>query len=188
MNPDSRTESAATGPPNKAAPKRSGLRFVVVFLGLLGAFYLFSQLGVFVKVIAPGSIRLSALASAPVIRLLGDAVDVRGTMLVSPKGQVEVHYGCDALEPLVYFSAAVIAFPASWRRRLLGIAAGIPVLFVLNIARIVSLYFIATRSPDWFETAHLVIWQPLFIAATLALWFAWVMLLPRSRTLAARPR
>ena len=151
------------------------------------AYYVFSQLGVFLKVIAPGSIRLSAVVSAPFIRALGDDVTVRGTMLSSPEGQVEVHYGCDALEPIVYFSAAIVAFPASWRRRLIGLALGVPMLFVLNISRIVSLYFVQTRRPDWFEAAHLDIWQPLFIVATLGLWFTWVMLLPKPRAPETKP-
>lgn len=177
---------ADTHPRSGRSPRMLGRReigFITVFLGTIGAFYVLSQLGVFVNVIAPGSMRLSALSAAPAIRVLGDAVDVEGTNLVSTHGQVDVHYGCDALEPIVYLVAAIVAFPARWRHRWVGIGAGIAALFVLNIARIVSLYFIATRRPDWFDAAHRVVWQPLFIVATLGLWFAWVMLLPTSRAI-----
>lgn len=163
-----------------ARSRRAGLRFVAVFIGIVLAFYIFSQLGVFTKVVAPASMRFSAVTSEPVIRLVDGDVVRRDTVLSSSRGQVDVHFGCDALEPIVYFGAAVMAFPAAWKRRLIGLALGIPALFVLNIARIVSLYFVATRRPDWFDAAHRDIWQPLFIAATLGLWFTWVMLLPRA--------
>lgn len=152
-----------------------------MFLGLIGVFYVFSQLGVFERVIAPASLRLSAAASAPIIRIFGDDVRVNGSTLSSSRGEVEVAYGCDALEPMVYFAAAVLAFPAPWRKRLPALAAGLPLLFALNIVRVVSLYLIATRRPTWFEFAHRDLWQPIFIVATLLLWFAWIMLLPRAR-------
>ncbi|MBL8746809.1 MAG: archaeosortase/exosortase family protein [Phycisphaerae bacterium] len=185
MKPPSAQREAAREAPTVAASRRRGAWFIAVFLGVIGAFYVFSQFGVFQSVIAPGSMRLSALSAAPFIRLLGDPVDVNGTMLVSPRGRVEVQYGCDALEPIVYFIAAVLAFPATWRGRLFGIAVGVPALFALNIVRIASLYFIATRRADWFDVAHRDLWQPIFIAATLALWMAWAMLHSGAR--AARP-
>lgn len=171
---------AAAVPPPRAGSRRASVLFVVGFVGIVLAFYIFSQLGVFERVIAPASLRTSAAASEPFIRFVDGDLVRRGTVLASSKGQVDVHYGCDALEPIVYFAAAVIAFPAPWRRRVLGLVLGIPVIFLLNIARIVSLYFVATRRPDWFEAAHLDVWQPLFIAATLAVWFTWVMLLPKA--------
>lgn len=181
-NNERRTADREEARPGGAVPRRAGLRFVVVFIAIVLAFYIFSQLGVFAKVIAPASMRLSARASEPVIRLVDGDITRRDTVLASSKGQVDVHFGCDALEPIVYFAAAVIAFPSPWMRRLIALAIGIPALFLLNIARIVSLYFVATRRPDWFDAAHHDIWQPLFIAATLALWFTWVMLLPNART------
>jgi exosortase/archaeosortase family protein len=182
-----RTADRDGAKPGGVSQRRAGARFIGVFVGIVLAFYIFSQLGVFTKVVAPASMRFSAVTSEPVIRLVDGDVVRRDTVLSSSRGQVDVHFGCDALEPIVYFAAAVIAFPAAWGRRFIALALGIPALFVLNIARIVSLYFVSTRHPDWFDAAHRDIWQPLFIAATLGLWFAWVMLLPRPRAPRASP-
>jgi exosortase/archaeosortase family protein len=161
--------------------RRPGVWFLPIFLGILAGFYVFGQLGVFSRVVAPASLRASALAAAPIIRLLGDPVTVEGVRLSSARGAVDVALGCDALEPIVYFVAAVVAFPAPWRRRVLGVVLGIPALFLLNAARIAGLYLVLTRRPAWFETAHIDVSQPLFILVTFGTWFAWVMLLSNNR-------
>lgn len=161
----------------RSGSRRPGVWFVVIFLGILGGFYVFSQLRVFDEVIAPASLRVSAVASGPILNLLGEQAVVTGTRLASARGHVDVSFGCDALEPIVYFAAAVLAFPARWRRRLVGLVIGVPALFALNILRIVTLYYVATRAPGWFDAAHVDVGQPIFIVLTLGLWFAWVMLL-----------
>ena len=85
-----------------------------------------------------------------------------------------IRRGCDALEPSWLFSAAVLAFPATWRRRLFGILVGVSLILTLNLVRIVSLYFFGVHTPAFFEIIHLEVWPVLFIIAALCTWLTWV--------------
>jgi exosortase/archaeosortase family protein len=46
---------------------------------------------------------------------------------------------CGAIEIMVIFLAAVIAFPALWRKRLWGILLGTPIMYCVNIFRLTVL-------------------------------------------------
>jgi len=65
------------------------------------------------------------------------------------------------------FVAAVLAWPAPWRRRLAAAASGVALLFVVNVIRISSLYFVGLHLPSAFETIHLELWPIVMIAIAL---------------------
>jgi exosortase/archaeosortase family protein len=67
----------------------------------------------------------------------------------------------------------VLAFPARWRQRAAALAIGIPLLVVLNIVRVVSLFEIGVHAPVTFASAHVEMWQSVFIIATMFLWAMW---------------
>jgi len=48
------------------------------------------------------------------------------------------------------------------------------ILFVLNLVRTVSLYYIGAHIPVFFDTAHFVVWQAAMILAVVILWLVWV--------------
>jgi len=52
------------------------------------------------------------------------------------------------------FLASVLAYPATWKEKLLGLAVGQPVLVVLNVVRVVSLFIIGVYAPTIFRAAH----------------------------------
>src|SRR4029077_47102 len=81
--------------------------------------------------------------------------------------------GCTGLSLVLIYVAAVLAFPATSRQRLSGLRVGVPVLFGLNLFRLVFLGWVGARNRSLFETLHLVWFQLFFIAAVGAMWFAW---------------
>ena len=101
-------------------------------------------------------------------RVLNDVV------ISSPKFAIAIRRGCDAVEPTWLLCAAVVSFHASWRHKLLGMAAGIVFLQLLNLARIVSLYCIGIYFPAFFNSAHIEIWPTAFIAAAIFLFVGWI--------------
>lgn len=80
---------------------------------------------------------------------------------------------CTALDVIIIFGAAVLAYPASIGARLRGLLLGVAALFALNIARIVSLILIGIHYPDWLEDTHLWVWQPAMAIAAIGLWMLW---------------
>ena len=105
---------------------------------------------------------------------LGQTTHVTDITIRSARFAITVRRGCDAIEPSWFFCAALLAFPAPWRRKALGILVGAALLQALNLLRIVSLYFIGLHYPRLFNTAHVEIWPALFIIVAIALWVGWI--------------
>jgi exosortase H (IPTLxxWG-CTERM-specific) len=87
---------------------------------------------------------------------------------------VSIEAGCNGLEAMILLAVAMLAFPAPWGRRLVGIALGGIAIQALNIVRIVSLFYLSRWSAAWFEWAHLYLWQPLIMVDVLIVWLVWL--------------
>ena len=93
-------------------------------------------------------------------------------------GFEEAHFGVEATIVLV---AAILAFPASWKHRLIGLGAGIVAVQGLNVIRVISLFYLGQWNLDVFEWAHLYVWQALIMLDVLIVWLVWVRTLPDDR-------
>jgi exosortase H (IPTLxxWG-CTERM-specific) len=81
---------------------------------------------------------------------------------------------------MIVLLAAILAYPAPWKHRLAGLAGGVLAVQLLNIVRIVSLFYIGQWSLPVFEWAHLYAWQALIMLDALIVWLLWLRLLPRN--------
>jgi exosortase H (IPTLxxWG-CTERM-specific) len=109
-----------------------------------------------------------------VLVLFGQNSHVDGSTIFGPMATLSVFRGCDALDPILVLCAGVVAYPASWRNKMLGLLLGVPALFVMNVVRILSLYIIRLKAPTFFEPMHLQIWPVVFVIMAGVLWLAWV--------------
>ena len=82
---------------------------------------------------------------------------------------------CTALFAKGLFCAAAIAYPCTWRARLIGCVVGIVGVGALNVLRISGLVLIAQWVPGFFHFAHLVLMQWFLISCVAPLWLAWAM-------------
>ncbi len=83
---------------------------------------------------------------------------------------------CGAIEIMAIFLAAVLAFPTLWRKRLIGLVAGLPIMYGVNVFRLTVLALIGAvdKSRVWFNFAHEYIWQAIYIIFVVAVWLLWV--------------
>jgi exosortase H (IPTLxxWG-CTERM-specific) len=169
----------AAGPPatdEETAPakrRRPELRFLAVFLLVLAAsFTLLSWRPVNDHLVEPftGGV---ARASGVALRLIGEEVVRSGTVLRSPRFAVNIRNGCNGVEAMLIFLSAVLAFPAPWKSRLLGLALGILAIQVVNLIRVVSLFLTGVYFPKIFDSSHTVIWQTIVILFGVLLWIFW---------------
>ena len=91
---------------------------------------------------------------------------------------VSIEAGCNGVEATIVLLAAMLAFPAPWRSKLIGLAAGIVAVQGLNIVRVISLFYLGQWDRDVFEWAHLYVWQALIMLDVLIVWLVWVRTLP----------
>ena len=119
-------------------------------------------------------LKASAWAVSHLLNLFGQGSHVDGTSIESATCSIVVRRGCDALEPAWFHCAAVLAFPAPFRRKLPGMLIGVTVIMIFNLVRIGSLFLFRRYYPSLFSAAHLEVWPILFLFLALALWVGWI--------------
>lgn len=114
------------------------------------------------------------LARIPVVRS-GDALYVAHV-------SVDIVSDCSPHMAYLIYAAVVLAFPAAWRARIFGLLAGAIVIHVFNTLRILALIAILALKREWFDFAHVYLWQTgtvVVVFATFAMWLRYAA--PRSR-------
>jgi archaeosortase B (VPXXXP-CTERM-specific) len=89
---------------------------------------------------------------------------------------VEIIDECTGLFEMLIYIAAVAAFSTSIRKRLLGMAIGIPAIFLFNLARIIFLLLAGAYSKSLFDFMHLYFWQATLIIMISSVWIGWLYL------------
>jgi len=153
--------------------QRPDARFLVIFLAILGvAFTTIALNKVNDAVVIPYTGFVARLSGA-VLGLLGEDITVAGCDVSSSRFAVTIYNGCNGLITSLIFVSGVLAFPASWRAKAVGVVAGLLAIQGINLVRIVSLYYIGVFLPDYFDESHILIWQSLVILAGVGLWIVW---------------
>ncbi|MFA7342788.1 MAG: hypothetical protein WC003_00660 [Terrimicrobiaceae bacterium] len=65
----------------------------------------------------------NAWISHALLNLFGFGTVLNQTQISSADFSIVVRRGCDAVEPAALFASAVLAFPAPWEKKTLGIVA-----------------------------------------------------------------
>ena len=136
--------------------------------------------------VTPWTHALAAI-SADIVKLFDPQVLADGKVLQSLRNgfAVSIEAGCNGVEATIVLVAAMLAFPATWRRKLAGLAIGIVAVQGLNVVRVISLFYLGQWSQDAFEFAHQYVWQALIMLDVLIIWLLWVRTLGRATTLPA---
>jgi exosortase H (IPTLxxWG-CTERM-specific) len=153
------------------APRQT--RFLVVFAVLLIAFYAVITIdAVDKRVVLPFTAALARLSGAA-LNLIGEKVQVNGTVIAGLRFAVDIRGGCNGLEAVVFVCAAMLAFHAPWQKRVIGSLAAAVILEALNVIRIDSLYLLGVYHRNIFEMFHLAVWQTLMFGAAVFLFLIW---------------
>ena len=118
---------------------------------------------------------LSGIASlcGTLLRVLGFPVAVNANVILSDRLNLEVVEGCDAIYPALLLTAAIVALPIRFLRKIPGILGGSLLLYAVNIIRVLSMYLVGVYFPSMFTAIHLYAWQGLFILLTLGGYLIW---------------
>lgn len=153
--------------------KRKQIGFLLRFAVLLLTFYLVVALQtVDTHVVAPFTRAITAV-SGSALNLIGEEVQRSGTTLRGDRFAVDLRNGCNGLEAMVFVAAAILAYPASWKHRGIGMLAGVTLIQLVNLVRVTSLYLLGRYRPDLFEMFHLTIWQSVIFALSIFFFVAW---------------
>jgi exosortase H (IPTLxxWG-CTERM-specific) len=168
-----RKADTSEGAADESASGRRRASFALKFLGLVVVSYIIIGLPAVDRAfVAPFTASLGRM-SAGLMRMGGQDVTAVGTSLREGRFAVEIRNGCNALEACIILISAIVAFPAPWKRRLIGAFAGLAVIQGINLIRIISLFVIARDHPRFFEMAHVYVWQTAMFLIAIALFMYW---------------
>lgn len=159
------------------------LRFALMFpllIVLLFAAYLLQPVDQYL--VTPFTSALASISSWLIDLFDDDAIAMGKVIQSASTGfAVSIERGCNGLEAVIILFAALFAFPAPLKHRLVGFAIGFVAIQGLNLVRIISLFYIGQWSQVWFDWFHHYLWQALIILDALVVWLIWLRYLPRPR-------
>lgn len=122
-----------------------------------------------------GFSRLLVNISHRTIVWCGGHASVEGAVLRTPKGEfaVEMKDGCNGATVTILLGSAMLAFPAGWKKKALGLLCGGLIIQSLNIVRFVSLFYLGQYSVFWFDFAHSYLWESLLVLDTMVVFWIW---------------
>ena len=152
------------------------LRFVLIFLAVLVALFTLELTHPVQNALVLPWTGYLARVSAVLLGLFDSTVMAYGKVLQNATtGQgVSIEAGCNGIEACLILFAAVLAYPASWLMRLVGVVLGFVAIQAVNILRLISLFYLVSYSRPLFEFAHLYLWQALIMLDVLVVWLLWV--------------
>ncbi len=116
----------------------------------------------------------TAFLTASILNLLGIGAHLSSRVISMDNLSIEVIAECTGLFEILIFLAAMIAYPANYKKKLLGALYGFPLLYGINIVRMVFISAIANYYPKSFEFLHLYFWQITMILIILSVWVWWI--------------
>jgi len=131
--------------------------------------------------VVPWTSALASISTWIVTLFDGNVVAAGKVMRSNTNGfAVSIEAGCNGVEATLVLLAAMLAFPAPWKHKVVGLVVGILAVQLLNILRVISLFYLGQWNYDVFEWAHLYVWQALIMLDVLVVWLIWVRRVPRS--------
>ncbi len=153
-------------------------RFLLFFIGALAA-------GIFVLTLPPVKHVVSepwgtvlAAATHWLVSLWDGEISQTGNVLRDARTgfAVSVDAECNGVDAVVVLWAAIIAFPATYLRRALGLLLGLVLIQSLNLIRIMSLLYLGSWNQAVFTWVHHNLWQGLMILGVMLTFMLWLWL------------
>ena len=150
------------------------IRFLVIF----GAVYLLFHTTYF---LVPDAFLRDLVYHYGIVAISSDLINLCTPMeatsaiankLISSKASLEIVRGCDGAGATFLLMAAILAFSAPWKQKLLGVAASLLLLYVINQLRVISLYFVVVYQRGWFQMLH-TYFAPTLIIIVCCIFFVW---------------
>ena len=154
-------------------------RFAILFVVILVALFTFELTPPGQAIVQPWT-ELVAKASAGLVRAFDGDARSQGEMVYSTRTgfAMIIMAGCNGVEAMLVLLAGILAYPAPWKLKFVGLAIGVVAIQSLNLVRIVSLFYLGQWDMKWFEWAHLYAWQALIMLDALLVWMLWIRAIP----------
>ncbi len=108
------------------------------------------------------------------LQWIGLPVYMDNFMVMSARGiNMEIIYECTGIYGMIVYVSAVMATRVNVLSRLIGIWVGLPVLWIMNLVRLITIYWITFEHPPLFNFIHTYFWQLFLIIVVILLYYGW---------------
>lgn len=116
----------------------------------------------------------TVVPAAALVRLLTPEIPAQAVAasIKAPGGGLNILNGCEGTEVMFLFAAALAAVRQPWRHRLPALLLGVALIFALNQARILTLFYTYRADRGLFDALHTAVLPVLLVAATAAYFHA----------------
>jgi exosortase H (IPTLxxWG-CTERM-specific) len=149
------------------------LRLLLTFGGYLLIFVIAFQIDAVHETVVQPFTSLVAGASTLLMNLFGAGAHNNGCVISTSEYSINVVDGCNGIYATVILIAGILAYPRRWSYKAWGIVLGVVAIFVVNLGRVISLFYLGEYYPDLFDEVHVYAWQPLIIVWAIFIWDFW---------------
>jgi exosortase/archaeosortase family protein len=154
------------------SPTAFGLRFCGFAAAALIPYYFARTQNIF----EPFLSLLATLVGGP-LNLTGAAVVVSGRVILVPGAfGIDIGSECSGISHLLLFCSAVLAYPSTFRSRMLGVLLGAAAVSMVNLVRLTTLLWACVHAQRYFDFIHSYVWGFLGYLGIVLLWFLWMHL------------
>lgn len=160
--------------------KKNRLKFILWFLLRFNLLAIPLYLAIYTDFSFPPLQTSIAQITAAILKIQGyNIIQNNQTMLTDVDGSIysiEVSWDSTGWKSLYALAALVMAVSASnIKNKLKFLSMGLPMIFVLNLIRILTTILIALNFGfQYFEIVHTLLWREGLIIAVVVLWYFWL--------------
>jgi exosortase H (IPTLxxWG-CTERM-specific) len=155
------------------SPRKPLVRAYVIFFACILSFYTLLRTSIMREYVSEPLAVAFASVSGLMLNLLSLKATASGTSLKVEGFAAQIDDVCTGIFVVAIYLSAILAYPSRAGEKLKGLLMGASAILLLNLIRVVSLMYIGLYLPQFFETAHLLVWQSLIIFSALLVWIYW---------------
>ena len=108
------------------------------------------------------------------LNILGKKPIIDGSWVAVDSTRFGIIPECTITAPLLLIIVGALITPVSIKKKLFVILIAFFMLSLINIIRLISLFYLLSLNTQYFEMVHVLIWQPVMIIAAMFIWGWWV--------------
>jgi exosortase/archaeosortase family protein len=150
------------------------LRFTLLFFLCLVGFSVLSVVTALQNHLQVAEQGIAAAATWMAKQVGSAAVIVRGNLITVSGVTLNINHECTGVFVLFVLISFIVAYPARWSAKAIGITVGVIALTALNVIRIATLVRVVEFYPDAFVYFHEYVWQGAFLMIVTLYSITWV--------------
>ena len=185
MTPRNGKKTSHTQVQKAKGGETSGIRrFLITYIALIIAFFFITSFKPVLKIIDVNGFftQFVVIVASNILCFVHDQCVAHGSVITLPTLSLDVGAACSGLDAVIMYAVGVLAYPARWQKKVIGVAAGFLIIQTANMLRIVLLSYIGIYMKGIFEFIHIYIAQGIMIALALGIFFVYLNYANRPHT------